>query len=90
VKAFDVPAAECAAIPPSLAVLPERPTPTGAAVAPWAPDQVLVGLWNTAEIAGVPTSTDARPHVPTVVVDSIDHQQHLLADGRRALVTDHT
>jgi hypothetical protein len=37
----------------------------------------------------VPVPIDGRTHVPTVVVDSIDHPQHLFTDGTRVLVTDH-
>jgi hypothetical protein len=90
VLAFEVPAAECAALPGSHALLPKGSTPTGVAIAPWDPDLVLVALWNAGRIVVVPVAAADQPHEPEVVVDAITHPQHLLADGDRVLVTDHT
>jgi glucose/arabinose dehydrogenase len=82
-------ATECDDTPPSLALFAAAATPTGVAVAPWDHDLVLVALWNRGEIVAVPARAGDEPHEPVVVVDTIEHPQHLLTDGDRVLVTDH-
>ncbi len=90
VQAFDVTEEDCSAAPSSHALLGRRSTPTSVAVAPWDDELVLVALWSGGEVVGVPVEPDVRPHEPDVVVDGIGHPQHLLVDGDRLLVVDHT
>ena len=80
---------ECDAGPRSLALFEAQATPTGVAVAPWDDGTVLVALWVRGEIVAVPVGPGDQPHDPVVVVDTIEHPQHLLADGDRILITDH-
>ncbi|MCB0968692.1 MAG: hypothetical protein KDB37_17805 [Ilumatobacter sp.] len=80
---------DCDTGPASLALFAAQSTPTGVAVAPWDDGTALVALWVRGEIVAVPTDLADAPHEPTVVVDTIEHPQHLLVDGDRILVTDH-
>ncbi len=90
VIAFGATTAECDLAPASHALLGRRSTPTSVALAPWDETTVLVARWSTGDVVGVPVAGSTRPHEPEVVIDGIDHPQHLLADGDRLLITDHT
>jgi glucose/arabinose dehydrogenase len=90
VAAFDATDADCADTPRSQAVFEPRSTPTSVAIAPWDPGTALVALWSTGEVVAVPTAEDGRPHPVDVVFDEVGHPQHLLADGDRVLLVDHT
>lgn len=88
VEAFGATLAECAAAPPTHALLPPRSTPTSVAVAPWDADSVLVALWNTGEIVRIDAEPGEGPNPTEVFVAGIERPQHLLADGDRLLITD--
>jgi glucose/arabinose dehydrogenase len=70
------------------AVLPERSTPTGIAVAPWDDETLLVALWGRAEVVQIgrdaPEVQQARPFA-----SGFRQPQHLLVRGRELLVSDH-
>jgi glucose/arabinose dehydrogenase len=81
---------ECADTPRSHALFEPGSTPTSVAVAPWDDAVVVVALWNTGEVVAVPAEPGSEPYEPEVVVTGIEHPQHLMADGDRLLLTDHT
>lgn len=89
VAEFDVPAAECDALPRSHALLGPRSTPTSVAVSPWG-DDVLVARWSAGDVVTVPVATDGSPHAPEPFLTGVEHPQHLLVDGERVLLTDHS
>jgi hypothetical protein len=78
----------CASAPGSVALFEPGSTPTGVAIAPWDPDMALVALWNEGAVVAVPIDA-ATPLDVEVVYGGADHPQHLMADGRRVLLTDH-
>lgn len=65
-------------------------TPTSVVIAPWDPDLLLVALWNEGEVVSVPRLGGDGPVEATPFLTGIEHPQHLLVDGRRVLLTDHT
>jgi glucose/arabinose dehydrogenase len=71
-----------------VAVLPERSTPTGIAVAPWDEHTLLVALWGRAEVVQIdrdaPDVQRARPFA-----GGFRQPQHLLVSGDAVLVSDH-
>jgi glucose/arabinose dehydrogenase len=83
-------AADCASTPPSHALFEPGSTPTSITVSPWSADTLFVALWNAGEVVAIPASPGSSPHVGEPFLTGIDHPQHLLVDGDRLLVVDHT
>jgi len=65
-------------------------TPTSVALAPWDDRTLLVALWNQGEVVAVSAAGEPTPAEPEAWMTGIDHPQHLVADGDRLLVVDHT
>ncbi len=81
--------ATCADVPASHAVFEPGATPTGLAVAPWDPEQLIVALWVQRRIVAIPTDPAGAPVGVTLLTDDVGRPQHLTPDGARLLVTDH-
>lgn len=79
----------CKSVPVSLAVFDSGATPTGLAVAPWDPAQLLVALWVTGEVVEVRLDAETAPVSAVSVYSSAGRPQHLHVDGDRVLLVDH-
>lgn len=79
----------CDGVPRSQVTFAPGATPTGIAVAPWDPAQLVVALWVEQRIVSVPADPDLARTGATLVTDGLERPQHLVADGDRLLATDH-
>ncbi len=78
----------CPDAPRSTAVFPPGATPTSVAPIPGRPNMLAVALWNTGEVVVVETAGDSTGYV--VVYEGAERPQHLVSDGDRLLLTDHS
>lgn len=63
-------------------------TPTSITTSPWDDNTLLVALWGQGRVVGVDKTNPDRE--PIEIVTGIERPQHLLADGDRLLIVDHT
>ena len=87
VAEFGGDADRCASVPPSEAVFAPGATPTSVAVSPFAPDTLLVALWNEGRIVAIDTTGD-DPAAFDDVVTGLARPQHLVASGDAVYVTE--
>ena len=79
----------CDGVPGSQLTFDPGATPTGIAVAPWDPSQLIVALWVEQRIVSLSADPDLAMTGATLITDSLERPQHLVADGERLLATDH-
>lgn len=79
----------CAGVPNSQVLFQPGSTPTGLAVAPWDPTQLVVALWVEQRLVTVSTDPAEGGSPPVLLSAAFERPQHLVADGDRLLVTDH-
>ncbi|MEO0492372.1 MAG: glucose sorbosone dehydrogenase [Actinomycetota bacterium] len=79
----------CAGVPNSQTVFGAGSTPTGIAVAPWDPTQLVVALWVEQRLVTVSADPADAGEPSVLLAEGFDRPQHLVADGERLLVTDH-
>lgn len=77
--------ADCQDTAAPIALLGTGSTPTSVVLSPWDPDQLLVARWNAGDVVMVPLAGGT----PQVVIDALEHPQHLLVVDDHVLVTDH-
>lgn len=81
--------ATCASVPRSQAVFAPGATPTGLAIAPWDPGQLVVALWVEGRVVSISSDPSDAPAIATVLTEDVARPQHLVTDGDRLLLTDH-
>ncbi|MEM8708349.1 MAG: PQQ-dependent sugar dehydrogenase [Actinomycetota bacterium] len=79
----------CAGVPNSQVLFQAGSTPTGIAVAPWDPTELVVALWVEQRLVTVSTDPAEAGSPPLLLSAAFERPQHLVADGDRLLVTDH-
>lgn len=79
----------CDGVPGSQITFAPGATPTGLAIAPWDPSQLVVALWVEQRIVALSADPADAMRGTELVTDALQRPHHLVADGDRLLVTDH-